>query len=139
MGKSRGGWNTKIHLVAADERNEVTFALSPGEARDGPEGRRLLESLGPPEPGTKLLMDRAYVGNPTRGLAVELGYEPVVPPLRSRKEPWEYDRELYKRRNEVERLFRRLKRFRRIFTRYDKLDAIFSGFILFALIYDALK
>ncbi len=117
MGKSRGGWNTKIHLVAADERTAVTpyqvrgrlFALSPGEAHDGPEGRRLLESLGPPEPGTKLLMDRAYEGNPTRGLA-----------------------------NEVERLFRRLKGFRRIFTRYDKLDAIFSGFILFALIYDAL-
>ena len=82
---------------------------------------------------------KGYEGNATRGLAVELGYEPVVPPLRSRKEPWEYDRELYKRRNEVERLFRRLKRFRRIFTRYDKLDVIFSGFILFAFIYDALQ
>ena len=116
----------------------MTFALSPGEAHDGPEGRQLLESLGPQELGTKLLMDRAYEGNATRGLAVELGYDPIVPPLRSRREPWEYDRELYKRRNEVERLFRRLKRFRRIFTRYDKLDAIFSGFILFALIYDAL-
>ena len=84
-------------------------------------------------------MDRAYAGNATRGLAVELGYDPVVPPLRSREEPWEYDRELYERRNEVERLFRRLKRFRRVFTRYDKLDAVFSGFILFALIYDALQ
>ena len=55
------------------------------------------------------------------------------------KEPWEYDRELYKRRNEVEPLFRRLKGFRRIFTRYDKLDAIFRRFILFALIYDVLQ
>ena len=63
----------------------------------------------------------------------------MVPPLRSRKEPWEYDRELYKRRNEIERLFRRLKGFRRVFTRYDKLDAMFSGFILFALICEALR
>ena len=63
----------------------------------------------------------------------------AVGPWRSRKEPWEYDRELHKRRNEVERLFRRLKRFRRVFTRYDKLDAVFSGFIRFALIYDALQ
>ena len=39
----------------------------------------------------------------------------------------------------MERLFRRLKRFRRIFARYDKLDVIFSGFIPFALIYDALQ
>ena len=65
----------------------MTFALSPGEAHDGPEGRRLLESLGPRKLGTKLLMDRAYEGNATRGLAVELGYDPVVPLLRRRKEP----------------------------------------------------
>ena len=84
-------------------------------------------------------MDRADAGNATRGLAAELGYDPAAPPWRSRKEPWEYDRELHKRRNEVERLFRRLKRFRRVFTRYDKLDAVFSGFIRFALIYDALQ
>ena len=49
-------------------------------------------------------------------------------------DPWEYDRILYKRRNEVERFFRRIKRFRRVFTRYDKLDIVFAGFILFAMI-----
>src|ERR671915_2559722 len=42
IGKSRGGWNTKIHLVAADERTALTFALSPGHAHDAPEGRKLL-------------------------------------------------------------------------------------------------
>ena len=42
-------------------------------------------------------------------------------------------------RNEVERLFRRLKGFRRVFTRYDKLDALYLGFILFAIIFDALR
>ena len=51
---------------------------------------------------------------------------------------WNYDRELYKRRNEIERFFRRLKRFRRIFTRYDKLDILYSGFIMFAMIVDSL-
>ena len=45
---------------------------------------------------------------------------------------------LYKRRNEVERFFRRIKRFRRVFTRYDKLDIVFAGFILFAMIFDSL-
>ena len=48
-------------------------------------------------------------------------------------------KELYKRRNEVERLFRRLKGFRRVFTRYDKLDEMFTAFILLALIYEALR
>jgi transposase len=46
IGKSRGGWNTKIHMVAADARTAVTFCLSPGQAHDAPEGRRLLNSLG---------------------------------------------------------------------------------------------
>jgi transposase len=35
---------------------------------------------------------------------------------------WEYDRELYKGRNVVERNFRKIKQFRRVFTRHDKLD-----------------
>jgi transposase len=46
---------------------------------------------------------------------------------------------MYRRRNAIERLFRRLKGFRRIFTRFDKLDVMFTGFILFALIADALR
>ena len=54
----------------------------------------------------------------------------MVPPLKSRRDPWIYDREIYKRRNEVERLFRRLKGFRRIFSRFEKLDVIFLGFIV---------
>ena len=83
-------------------------------------------------------MDRAYEGNETRPLALDLGFIPVVPSLKTRVDPWEYDREMYKRRNEVERLFRRLKGFRRIFSRFDKLDVMFIGFISFALIADGL-
>ena len=84
-------------------------------------------------------MDRAYQGDETRQLALALGYEPVVPPLRTRVNPWEYDREVYKWRNEIERLFRRLKGFRRIFSRFEKLDVVFLGFIVFALIVDGLR
>lgn len=84
-------------------------------------------------------MDRAYEGNETRQLALDLGYTPVVPPLSTRLEPWEYDREMYKRRNEVERLFRRLKGYRRIFSRFEKLDVMFLAFLCFALIADGLR
>ena len=70
---------------------------------------------------------------------MRLGYLPVVPPRPNRLNPWSYDEELYKRRNEVERLFMRLKRFRRVFTRYDKLDVVFINFITFAFIVDAFK
>ena len=84
-------------------------------------------------------MDRAYEGNETRQLAVDLSYIPVVPPLSTRVDPWEYDRELYKRRNAVERVFRRLKGFRRVFTRFDKLDVMFAAFVVFVLVIEALK
>ncbi len=84
-------------------------------------------------------MDRAYEGDETRSLGVELGYTVVVPPNPNRLCPWEYDRVMYRRRNEVERLFRRLKGFRRAFSRFDKLDVMFTGFVLFALIVEALR
>jgi len=84
-------------------------------------------------------MDRAYEGDETRQLALELGFAPVVPPHPNRVTPWEYDRAMYAKRNEVERLFRRLKGFRRVFSRFDKLDVIFMAFIHFALIFEALR
>jgi transposase len=126
-------------MVAADARTAITFALSPGEAGDGPMGRALLQSLGSIDEPLPLLMDKAYEGDETRQLALDLGFMPVVPPKSNRLEPWEYDREMYKRRNEVERLFRRLKGFRRVFSRFDKLDIVFLGFVHFALIVDGLR
>ena len=139
IGKSRGGWNTKVHLVAADARTAITFALSPGNAHDAPEGRALLTKLDPVPEGLPMLMDRAYEGDETRQLVLSLGMIPVVPPKSNRIEPWEYDRALYKKRNEIERLFRRLKGFRRIFSRFEKLDVLFLGFLNFALIIEALR
>ena len=126
-------------MVATDDRAPVAFSLSPGQAHDGPEGRKLLSRLGPQRGDPALVMDRAYSGDETRRLAFDMGFTPVVPPLKSRADPWEYDKELYKRRNEVERLFRRLKEYRRVFTRYDKLDVLYAGFVLFAIIFDALR
>jgi len=126
-------------MVAASDREAIAFTLSPGQAGDAPEGRKLLETLELSNSQIHLIMDRAYEGENTRELASELGFIPVVPPKRNRNSPWEYDKELYKLRNQVERLFRRIKRFRRIFTRYDKLDIMFSAFIFLALILDSLS
>ena len=78
----------------------------------------MLNRLGSQVQNPYLLMDRAYEGNETRQLALALGFTPVVPPLSARVHPLKYDREMYKRRNEIERLFRRLKGFRRLFSRF---------------------
>lgn len=86
-----------------------------------------------------MAMDKGYEGDRMRQIVESLGLTPVVPPKSNRKDPWEYDKEIYKKRNEVERFFLRIKRYRRIATRYDKLDFMFIGYFLFALICEALR
>ena len=102
---------------------------------DAPEGRKLIELLNA-EVAQYLLMARDYEDDETRALVFSRGLIPVVAPKKNRKSPWIYDVETYKRRNEVERFFLRIKRFRKVFTRYDKLDIIY--FSVFTLIFDAL-
>lgn len=88
IGQSRGGWTTKIHVVAASERGAIAFRLFPGQAHDAPSGRQLLIDVGPAEAPTPLLMDRAYEGDETRQLALDLGYVHGVPPKSNRVDPW---------------------------------------------------
>jgi len=124
-------------MVAADDRTVIGFMLSAGNDHDAPQDCKLLEAIELPG-GTNLLMDRAYQDDKPRSLAASKGLIPVVPPKSNRKEPWDYDRVEYKKRNEIERLFARIKRFRRVFTRFEKADIMFIAFILIALIYDSL-
>ncbi|SFM73271.1 Transposase DDE domain-containing protein [Shimia aestuarii] len=86
-----------------------------------------------------MIMGRAYEGDETRQLVLDLGMVPVVPPKANRLIKWDYDRAIYKRRNEVERLFRKLKGYRRIFSRFEKLDVMYRAFLNFALIVDMIK
>ena len=67
-----------------------------------------------------------------------MGFDPVVPPKKNRKNPWDYDRGLYKRRNEIERLFHLIQGFRRVFVRFEKLDGMYAGFIQLALVFLAI-
>lgn len=124
-------------MVTSSDRSAVTFSLTSGNVHDAPPGRNLISTITLGENECFLIMDKAYEGDETRMQAECCGFIPVVPPKQNRKAPWVYDTILYKRRNEIERFFLRLKRFRKVFTRYDKLDALFSGFVYFAMIADA--
>jgi transposase len=130
--------------MSANERTAVEFILSAGQDHDAPHGRLLLETVGSQKykhgfKSVPLLMDRAYEDDETRYTAQQLYFTPVVPPKKNRKVPWEYDKELYKQRNEIERLFRLLQGFRRVFCRFEKLDSMFSGFIMLALVFITIK
>jgi transposase len=133
IGKSRAGLTTKIHAVVADVGLPIARRLSPGSAADDPEGQKLMPEISREICEDKsLTMDKAYEGDACRAKVEECGMRPVVPPKSNRLQPWEYDKELYKSRNVVERYFRNIKQFRRVFTRYDKLDETYNTFIAIA-------
>ncbi len=74
-------------MVAANARTALAFALSPGQAHDAPQGRKLLQRLASQQDNLPLPMARAEAGNETRRLALELGCAPVVASLGPGKHP----------------------------------------------------
>ena len=80
-----------------------------------------------------MAMDEAYEGDETRACVKQAGFAPVVPPKQKRKEPWDYDAELYKRRNEVERLFRKLKSVQADLHALRKVNVMFKASLYLAL------
>ena len=78
--------------------------------------------------------DKAYDSDAFIAEIVSKDAIAVIPPRKSRIQTRTYDKELYKRRNIIERFFHRLKQFRRVATRYDKLAVRYLGFVHFASI-----
>jgi len=118
--KRSGSGRRSIDVFVADVDLPMVHRVSPGSAADDPEGQKLMEKV--PKKickGNPLIRDKAYEGDSCRAKAVECGMTPVVLPRINRTQPWEYDEELYKGRNVVERNFRKIKQFRRVFTRYE--------------------
>jgi transposase len=118
LGRSRGGFSTKIHLRTNAKGNPLTFELTGGEAHEV-KGYEALMKLHDVDPD-RLLGDKGYDSDEIRDDLAKRGIEPVIPPRSNRKEPIDYDRDAYKRRNLIERCVNRLKQFRRIATRYEK-------------------
>jgi transposase len=135
LGRSRGGFSTKIHSVADALGNPVHFVLTGGEAADCRQALSLLEG----RRADAVLADKAYDANQLVEFVKELGAEVVIPPLSQRKVQRKFDSVLYEERNQIERMYNKLKHFRRIATRYDKLAVTFMGFVLLAAIWLWLK
>ena len=117
-GRSRGGRNTKVHALADAKGRLIAILLSGGEAHDCPLAERLIRRVKSPE---RLLGDKAYDSAELREALDERGTKPVIPNRCNRKQPFSFNKRLYKLRWRIENAFNRLKDFRRIATRYDKL------------------
>jgi putative transposase len=92
--------------------------LSGGEAHDCPLASRLVRKM---KPCKHMLGDKAYDSAELRKELHERGTKPVIPNRSCRKQPFNFNRRLYKARWLIENAFNRLKDFRRIATRYDRL------------------
>jgi transposase len=131
MGRSRGGLTSKIHALVDSNGLPVRLALSPGEAHDNRNARKLLSRL---KSGSTLLADRGYDADWIRELAMKKGAWANIPPKSNRNGPICFSPYLYRARNQVERFFNRIKQCRRVATRYDKLAANYLAFVQLASI-----
>jgi transposase len=134
MGRSRGGLSTKIHALCGSESDAVDIRITAGQAGDAPVGEEMIDVLDTREGIRQAAMDKAYDSNAIRAKLAAKGIDPVIPPKANRLEIILYDKEQYKQRNKVERLFNKLKQFRRVATRYEKLKVTFLAFVTLALI-----
>jgi len=121
--------STKIHAECDALGNPTDFHLTEGQAHDLEGADVFLEDF---EAGA-LLADKAFDADErVLDKLKEKGAEAVIPPKSNRKEPREYDKELYKARHLIENFFAKLKQYRAIATRYDKLANTFLGGIFLA-------
>jgi transposase len=104
--------------------------ISPGNLSDMTMAPALIEAAA--GRFDRLIADKGYDSNAIRAAIHAQGAEVVIPSNRSRKNLIPYDRELYRARNLVERLWCRLKDWRRIATRYDKLAANYMAGVFIA-------
>ncbi|MGO4339999.1 IS5 family transposase [Labrys sp. KB_33_2] len=126
LGRSRGGFTTKLHASCDAKGRPLGFVLTPGEAHD-------VKGFGPlfgmiADKAKALLADRGYDSDAIREEIAFHGVRAVIPPKRGRRNPALHDRDKYRQRSRVEQLFNKLKNWRRIATRYDKTRESYLGF-----------
>ena len=127
LGRSRGGFSTKIHVSVDALGNPLRFILTGGQQHDITQAEELIAGYA----GEHVLADKGYDAQEFRRHILELGMMPVIPPRSNRKAPADYDRHLYRERHLVECFINKIKHYRRIFSRFEKLDTRYLGFLHF--------
>jgi putative transposase len=130
LGRSRGGFGTKLHIAVDGLGNPVEFILTGGQEADINQGVALIEGHDP----KAVIADKSYDGDNFVEAIEATGAEAVIPPKKNRIFKREYDKTIYKERNLAERFINRIKQFRRVATRYDKTARNFLGFVHVAAI-----
>ena len=125
MGRSRGGFGTKIHAAVNGLGLPVRLVLTPGQAADVTQAETLIEGA----PFEVVIADRGYDSRAVVAIIERRGGEAVIPSQKNRKAQRAYDRERYKDRNLAERFWARVKHYRRVATRYEKTARNFLAMV----------
>jgi transposase len=127
LGRSQGGFSTKVHLRAEGGGKLMTLVLTPGQRHEAPMFPQLMAqgavkgSKGRPRLRPhRAVGDKGYSSRAIRQYAHQCGIRITIPRKVNECRKGPCDRKLYKKRNLVERLINRLKQFRRLATRYEK-------------------
>jgi len=132
LGRSRGGFSTKIHLKTDLDGHPLDFHLTPGEASDSTEFETSLD-IGPDIRPRIAMTDKGYDNHANRAAALARGVTPVIPRRENSKQRGRFfPKRLYKLRARIEQTIGKLKRFKRIAMRCDKTDISYSAFVSFA-------
>ena len=130
LGRSRGGFSTKIHMLTDAHGNPLDFRITAGQKSDYIMAPALLEG----KKTEVVIADKGYDSDEIRAVIRKLEAEPVIPYRSNRKNAGLLDSILYGARHAIENFFNKVKHYRSIACRYDKTAASYCAMITLACI-----
>jgi transposase len=127
LGRSMGGFTTKIHAKVDALGNPLQFIITPGQTSEVTQAKALLNGVF----NSHVIADRAYGSAEVRAQIRNQNCEDVIPSKSNSISPIEYDKIIYKERHAIECFFGKIKHFRRVFSRFDKSARNFNAFLSF--------
>jgi transposase len=142
LGRSRGGFSTKIHLRCDGNGRPITFLISVGERHEAVVFASLMEQGEVKRPGAgrprirphRVSGDKGYSSRKIRLYLRGRNIRYTIPRKSNERRGGKFDKALYRLRNQVERCFNRLKQFRRVATRYEKMAQNYLAMLTLASI-----
>ena len=144
LGKSRGGYSTKIHLACDTHGLPLGITITAGQVNEPTEFVKLMHSIPlslhhKRKRPAAIAGDKAYVAGYIFEWIDKMQIENVIPNRRNENKNPHFDRKKYRLRNVIERLIGRLKQFRRIATRYEKTNHSYLAMLQLACLKITLK